>query len=450
MKNSVWNRVFGAIFILAFAAATVGLAGCGFRQATPENSKTQTKMDGAKASEQASGPVTLSVGILAEDLDFFQAKTGEDAFKKALPKVTIDFQQYKNTEEMIKNHRIRKTANELPDVIYVKPDNILELKDSLLPWGPEEELVKQNKFIKSYAINSAEGGGYYGLPMKVWSDWVYYRKSIFKELKLQIPTTWEEFVNTAEAVKADGKYIPIAMGAKDAWPTYPFNEWMPHAVSNNPNILSDLAGQDEPFGPDSAFYKTYAMIDRLYRADVLGKALGTSWPEAEQLMASNKAAMMAAGQFFLPDYKKLGGDMEDIAVFPIPMTGETKGKIRAVGIVDLFFGVGKNSRNPEAARKYVAWFFSPEVYKAYIADRMMTSTIYGVDADNKFTEALKTQEMEIFMYIPGDEDYAKLAVETKWETKTIGTMMLAGKDYKAILADFNGKWKAAREKLGIK
>lgn len=454
MKKSVLSRALSLMLILVFTVTAAGLAGCGAQQAAPDASKAnqeaQTAQESAKAQEEKAGPVTLSVGLLAEDLDFFQAKTKEDSFKNALPNVTIDFQQYKDTEEMIKNQKIRQAANELPDVIYMKPDHLLELKNSLVPWSEGEELVKQNKYVKSYAINSAEGGGYYGIPMKVFSDWVYYKPSIFKELNLQVPTTWGEFIDTAKAVKAGGKYIPIAMGAKDTWPTYPFNEWMPHVISNNPNILTDLARQDEPFGPDSAFYKTYAMVDQLYKADVLGKALGTSWSEAEQLMASNKAAMMATGQFYLPDYKKLGGDMSDIAVFPLPFNTEKVDGKKAVGLIDLFFGVSKTSKNLDTAKKYVAWFFGPEVYKAYIDERMMTSTVEGIDASNIFAEAIKEQKVEIFMYIPGDENYTKLAGDTKWETKTIGTQMMAGKDYKAILADYNKKWKAARAKLGIK
>ncbi len=449
MKKSLSNRVLNLMLIMVFAVTAISLAGCGTQKGISEPSKNTT-MNTEKAAEQTAEPVTLSVGLLAEDLDFFQAKIEEDSFKKALPKVTIDFQQYKDTEEMIKNQKIRQAANEIPDIIYMKPDHILELKSSLLPWGANEELVKENKFVNSYAINSADSGGYYGLPMKVFSDWVFYKKSIFKELNLQIPTTWDEFLNIANAIKANEKYIPIAMGAKDTWPTYPFNEWMPHAVSNNPNILSDLAKQDEPFGPDSAFYKTYAMADQLYKADVLGKSLGTSWSESEQLMASNKAAMLIAGQYFLPDYKKLGGDMNDIAVFPLPMTNDRNETIRAVGMVDLFFGISKNSKNPDLAKKYVAWFFSPDVYKTYITERTMSSTINGIDADNIFTEATKNMKFDIFMYVPGDENYTKLAGETKWETKTIGTMMIAGKDYKDILADYNKKWKAARAKLDIK
>jgi raffinose/stachyose/melibiose transport system substrate-binding protein len=448
MKRPVSSRAISLVLGMAFAVTSIGLSGCGAQETTSSSSEaTQTTQETAKASGE---PVTLQVGLLAEDLDFFQQKITEDSFKKQLPNVTVDFQQYKDTEEMIKNQKIRQSANELPDVIYMKPDRILELKNSLLPWGKDEELVKQNKFVDTLDNNKAENGGYYGLPMKIFSEWVFYKKSVFKELNLQVPKTWNDFINTAKAIKANGKYIPIAMGGKDSWPCYPFNEFMPLLVGNNPKLLTDIAKQDEPFGTGSAFDTAYGMADQLYKADVMGKAMGTSWSEAEQMMSSNKAAMLAAGQYFLPDYKKNGGDMNDIDVFPLPVVNNSNEKIKSITMIDLFFAVSKNSKNAETAKKYISWFFSPDVYKSYITDRNMSSTINGVEADSIFAAAQKNLNVELQIYVPGDDNYTKLLGETKLDVKAIGTAMMAGKDYKTILADYNKKWKAAREKLGIK
>lgn len=397
----------------------------------------------------AADKVTLSVGLLAEDLDFFQAHMNDASFKKMLPNVTIDFQQSKDTGEMSRIQRVRMAAKEMSDVFYVKPYDILPLRDSMALWSPTEKLVKNNKFVATFEVNK-EGDKYYGLPMKTFYEWVYYRKSIFKELNLTIPTTWDEFITLAKKIKANGKYIPIAMGAKDIWPTYPFNEFMPHLISGDPNILTNIAKQDNPFGPDGAFNKSYAMIDTLYKAGVCGEPLGTSWPEQEQLMAAKKAAMTCAGQYFLPDYKKMGGDMNDIAVFPLPVGSTAKPIKKQMAMLDLFWAVSKNSKHPAEAKKFIEWFFSPSIYKAYLTDRFMSSTVNGIDAANIFSEGLKKYNYQPFLYIPGDENYTKLVNETKFDSKTIGSQMLAGMSYKNILADFDQKWADSRKKLGIK
>ena len=44
-----------------------------------------------------------------------------------------------------------------------------------------------------------------------------YNQAIFDELKLTPPTTQEEFIAVLEAIKAEGSYTPLAMGAADTW-----------------------------------------------------------------------------------------------------------------------------------------------------------------------------------------------------------------------------------------
>ena len=158
--------------------------------------------------------------------------------------------------------------------------------------------------------------------------------------------------------------------------------------------------------------------------------------------------MIVIGQFFLPDYEKNGGDMKDVAVFPLPIFNDKP--TSANGMVDLFWTVAKNSKQPKEARKFIEWFFSPSVYKDYVTQKYMISTVKGIEANNIFSEAHKLYKFNDFMIIPGNEDYVKLVGETQWDTKTIGSEMMAGKDFKVILSDYNKKWKAARTKLGIK
>ncbi len=44
-----------------------------------------------------------------------------------------------------------------------------------------------------------------------------YNKDAFKELGLSVPQTEEEFFAVLDKIKADGTYIPMAMGTHDEW-----------------------------------------------------------------------------------------------------------------------------------------------------------------------------------------------------------------------------------------
>ena len=118
-------------------------------------------------------------------------------------------------------------------------------------------------------------------------------------------------------------------------------------------------------------------------------------------------------------------------------------------MVDLPFGISKTSKHIEEAKKVLEWYFSPEVYKEYLTERTMSSTINGVDADNIFTDTSKTLNVTPFYIKDGNEESVKLANETKWDGNAIGQQMLAGKDFRPIFEDLNKKWTSARKKLGI-
>ena len=96
------------------------------------------------------------------------------------------------------------------------------------------------------------------------------------------------------------------------------------------------------------------------------------------------------------------------------------------------------------------WYFSPEVYKPYLEDRAMSSTIKGINPENIFTETSKQYPTQPVILIAGNEDYKKLNNETHMDESAIGGQMLSGKDFRPMLEDLNKKWTAARTKYGMK
>ena len=107
-----------------------------------------------------------------------------------------------------------------------------------------------------------------------------YYESIFEEYNLEIPTTWDEFINAAVTIKNGGKYIPIGLGAKDAWADYPYNEFMPLVEAKNGALWNAMAAMDEPFSPGEPFYEAYKKIQKLYDAKVFGDdPLGISFDQ---------------------------------------------------------------------------------------------------------------------------------------------------------------------------
>jgi raffinose/stachyose/melibiose transport system substrate-binding protein len=405
----------------------------------------------SNVSSNSNGKVTLSVAVLAEDLDYWKQTSQSDSFKKLLPNVTLDLQSFKDVESLYKSLMVRQSADEMPDLFYVKPYNVIDLKDSLYVWDKSDPLVQMNKAVDQLNELKAGDGKYYGLPMKEFGEWLFYSKSIFSELGLTVPETWDQFVSTAKAIQDSGKYQGLALGGKDTWPQYPFVGFLSTAMFNDPNTDNEAAKTNTPFSPDGNYYKAFEKVEQLYKSGAVGESpLGIGYPEAEQMFASKKAGMMAIGQYYYADFLTMGGDLKDLGLFPLPIVNDPNETNRQVYDIDLPFCISKDSKHIDIAKKVIEWYFSPEIYKPYLEERAMSSTIKGIDPQNIFTNASSQFNAQSFFPKSGDESYVKLTKETKWDSTVVGAQMLAGKDFRPIFEDLNKKWTAARQKFGMK
>ena len=86
------------IALASLAIMITAMTGCGSNQDTQGSQGSGNQVEGFAKQRK----ITLTVEIFAEDLDFWQKKSQEDAFKKALPNVTLDIQSVKDSDELLK------------------------------------------------------------------------------------------------------------------------------------------------------------------------------------------------------------------------------------------------------------------------------------------------------------------------------------------------------------
>jgi multiple sugar transport system substrate-binding protein/raffinose/stachyose/melibiose transport system substrate-binding protein len=97
------------------------------------------------------------------------------------------------------------------------------------------------------AVSSVDDQQYF-LPTN-WYWWaVYYRTDIFEEYGLEPPETWEEFLEVAETLKANG-VAPIAIGTKFRWTAAAWFDYLNMRV-NGPefhiNLMLGKESYDDP------------------------------------------------------------------------------------------------------------------------------------------------------------------------------------------------------------
>ncbi len=147
---------------------------------------------------------------------FFQEVVAD--FEASHPGVKIDIQTVSNNpfKEKIK---VIVGTDEAPDVFFTWPG---EFTNRFIREGLIYDLTKEMNegWIDDFVLSQLEPfmykGGIYGTPFRVDGKVFAYNKKIFKEVGVDVPETWDEFLEVCQKIK-DAGYIPIAFGNISPW-----------------------------------------------------------------------------------------------------------------------------------------------------------------------------------------------------------------------------------------
>lgn len=434
-----------AAMMTAVLATSLLATGCG-------SDKKGNSTEGGAAS--LSG--TLTFAIWDNNLnDFIESNDMVGKFQEKYPNIDIEVEKIKDDSEYWNTMKMRASANQLPDVMFNKTFTLSRFKDYLVDLS-DTEAAKNNELAEGYAVD----GKILGIPMTAGYEYVYYWKDMFKEAGVEVPTTWSQFEEVSKKLqdyygKDNKDFMAIACGLKDEWPDYPYMEFMPALESGNGQNWNDMAKQDEPFADGSDINKAYKKVQSLFTSGVLGKdPLGIGNDQATALFASKKAAIIALGDWGLQNIQNQTDDTSELGTFYLPTRDSESDPFNVIVQGDSFMGVTTHSKNPEAAKAFVEWFYSDAWYPDYLNYITSASSMknFPKDKDAILAQADELcQAPQMIMYDGGGDDFTAIQNETTFDYKKLGAEMLTdGFNLDSKFSELNEKWKAARQKLGIK
>jgi len=399
--------------------------------------------------------VTLTIACFTNDSEIYNNLDIESAFRELYPNVSIEIEEYKDTAEYDTAMKVRAAASDaLPDIMVMKPYMFTEYKDYLMDISSLESAEK-NLFSEDYKMD----GKLYGLSTVTARSYVYYWTDLFEEAGVEVPKTWEDFQNVAIELKEyytkdDPNFIALGVGAKDEWPTYPFMEFMPAAISNDGEIWNTMASQDEPFSEGTSVYTTYKKVYDLFTSGVSGKdPLGIGHDQVAALFAQKKVAMIDFAPTLLTKLKSDGIDTSTLSTFYLPVRDSEDEEFRTVIQGDNFLSISKDCENQEIAEAFVNFFFSDAWYPDFINSKDDDSALstYKKEKDPVLAGADENQsDIVNVVYKGGNEDFTAIVSETKFDYKKLGSQFfIEGFDFEGEMNRLNEAWKQARETLGI-
>lgn len=273
--------------------------------------------------------------------------------------------------------------------------------------------------------HSSSSGSMYAIPLFDAGLAVYYNKDIYEKLNLNVPETWNEYIENCKIIK-DAGIIPIAMPGQGDTKI----GWIVRQVivglcgqrilaDENINFNGDCITSDNEIvkAIDTGYFNftTNEEYRGLYRDCVeMVKEYLEYCTDAEKydemaskmLFVSGEAAHIYSGSWDLREIMLNNNSDFNIGIFPFPMITKENGKWAGPGIC---YNVTQpvaltKTESPEkkaAAVDFLQYLTSKDVYESFIADAFEVPVLKDIETDPIFNGFISKEgypENSIFQF----------------------------------------------------
>ncbi|OJU48370.1 MAG: sugar ABC transporter substrate-binding protein [Mesorhizobium sp. 61-13] len=215
--------------------------------------------------------------------------------------------------------------------------------------------------VAKSAWTTDDGKATFCVPMASVIHGFIYNKDAFDKLGITPPATEEEFFAALDKIKADGTYIPMAMGTKDLWEaaTMGYQNIGPNYWQGEEGRLALLKGEQKL--TDAQWVEPYATLAKW--KPYLGDGFeAQTYPDSQNLFTLGRAAIYPAGSWEISVFNTQA--QFKMGAFPPPVrkAGDT---CYISDHTDIGIGLNAASKNPDAAKTFLSWVASPEFAEIY-------------------------------------------------------------------------------------
>jgi len=225
---------------------------------------------------------------------------------------------------------------------------------------PVDDVWEEHGLTESLA--SAQGsmtidGKIWGVPYTYYQWGVYYRKDIFENLGIAVPTNWDEF-KAAGKTLTDNGVTPITIGTKYLWTAGGVFDYL-NLRTNGYDFHMALT-KGEVAWTDERVVATMNNWKELIDAGFfLENHAAYSWQEALAPMVQGDAAMYVMGNFAVAPLKEAGLTDDTLGFFQFPVINPDI-PLAEEAPTDTIH-IPANAKNKEDAKKFLAYLARADV-----------------------------------------------------------------------------------------
>ena len=350
-KRALTRRSF--LGLSAAAAAGLALTGC-----EGERSDGRTEIEFVSYKREA---VSIFEALMAE-------------FNETNDHIYLNFTSPNEAVTIMKTRFVRE---DYPDVVAIGGDaSYADFVDSNILADVTEYPGMANvqpayqEIMKS--VTYVPMDGIYGVPYIANAAGMLYNKDMFAEKGWEIPTTWTEFCDLCDQIKAEGEVLPLYLGFLDTWTILsPWNSMLVELVPSD-HIRKVNAGEAK----FADYYREPA--EKLLKLLEYGEdgPMAYSYEDACTAFARGQSAMFPCGSFAVPQI--LGANPEmNIGLFAMPASDDPDDRIVVSGIDLCWNMTTANEDHREQIYEVIDFLNKPENLQTYIDDQKAIPCIEG-------------------------------------------------------------------------
>ena len=371
------------VCLLIGAMVASMLTGCGSNGGSSDSSD----------SKADSSSETMTIMMNGSDSDAFMEGYRKiiDGFNESNEYgVKAEIQNITNSDYKTKLTTMMASDSE-PDIIFTWPlgylenfvngDKIVSLQKYL-----DEDEDWKNSFNGGILEPLTYDGEVYAIPTQQSTAIMYYNKAIFDKYGLEVPTTYDEYVQVCDTLKENG-VTPVALAstADDAWLVSQYIQQLSDGIKGEDlfNSIKDGTGKWNDEGMVEAGKLFQEEVNKGYFEDGF---TGVSREEAQLQFANGQTAMYFNGCWEISnlDKKENVAEAENISCFLMPAVNEEYAGVE-VGSVDASYAITKNCKNVDAAVALLKYMTNEESTSLLLYDYgRIPSTNIDID-DSKLT-----------------------------------------------------------------
>jgi raffinose/stachyose/melibiose transport system substrate-binding protein len=365
--------------------------------AEPRASTAPSRAAEGACTNMPASPVTLRYWEAAgEYLSEEGVATLDAEFQQAHPNVRLS-RVAKPFAEIMAAGKRQATGPDSPDILLtnvydhlgplVAANLVLPLDDHAARFGWQARFGESVLRVQRFSPDGRRygTGRLYGLSPAATYVGLFYNRDVMTRLGLQVPTTYEELLETLEAARKHN-VVPIAAGIRDSWPAMDMFSSL-QDITAPPGQVRSFVFRTSP----DARFDTPENIEAAALAQELGR-MGYYSPgyrdrthqEAIDEFVAGKALYFLRSTAFAGPIREGLGDQAAMILFP----GRQGGPFAVTGAPGFSWSISTKSEHPDAAACYLDWRTGRRASELLVAEGGLPSMILEHAGDSQLTKSI--------------------------------------------------------------